>query len=174
MIIETRRMRAGESSKKRARLSQGIGFARACPVVAALAIIFSGCSNLTGWRIPGTELGAGATTTIYLVLENVEAIPEQARPLGEIYVNNAFFGNTSRPTYYRYVGNELVVGKVQVQKERTHTISVRFPGYETFAVTRYFGTLPEYSVAFSLTEDGKDEQTSSDSPISSGEREANK
>jgi len=115
-----------------------------------IVLLISSCSQLTGWRIPGTEKGAGATTTIYLVLENVESIPEQLRTQGEIYVDEAFFGNTSRPGYYRYVGNELVVGTVQVQKEKIHTFSIKFPGYMPVDITRYFGTLPEYSVTFSL------------------------
>jgi hypothetical protein len=117
-----------------------------------IVLIFSSCSQLTGWRIPGTEKGAGATVTVYLVLENVESIPEQLRTQGEIYVDEAFFGNTSRPAYYRYVGNDLVVGKVQVQKEKIHVFSIRFPCYMPVEITRYFGTLPEYSVTFSLKE----------------------
>jgi hypothetical protein len=108
------------------------------------------CSNLTGLRIPGTEKSAIPATTVYLVLENVETIPEYLRTAGEIYVDDAFFGNTNQPGYYRFVGNELVVGKVQIEKEKIHTIRVAFPGYEPFEHTRYFGTLPEYSISFRL------------------------
>lgn len=118
-----------------------------------LIFLLLGCSNLTGWRIPGTEKGAGATATVYLVLENVETIPEDVRSQGEIYVDSAFFGHTSRPAYYPFVGNELVVGTIQIQKEKTHTVAVKFPDYKPFEVTRYFGKLPEYSVTFSLQRD---------------------
>lgn len=123
--------------------------------VAAMSILWLaacvvGCSSTTGWRIPGTEKGAGATTTVYLVLENVDTMPEQSRSRGEIYVDGAFFGHTSRPFYNRFVGNKLVVGEVQIEREREHTVAVRFPGYEPFEQTRYFGTLPEYSISFRL------------------------
>ncbi|MBI4830394.1 MAG: hypothetical protein HY801_02330 [Candidatus Lindowbacteria bacterium] len=119
-------------------------------VAFLLLLLFAGCSNLTGWRIPGTEKGAGATTKVYLVLENVETMPEEIRPQGEIYVDEAFFGHTSRPSYYKFVGNSFVVGEVQIEKDRVHTIEVVFPGYEPFSQTRHFGTLPEYSIAFRL------------------------
>lgn len=119
-------------------------------VLFALAVVLGGCSNLTGWRIPGTEKGAGATTTVYLVLENVETIPEELRTRGEIFVDDAFFGNTSRPEYYRFVGNELVVGTIKIQKEKIHTVRVDYPNYEPFEHTQFFGTLPEYSVSFRL------------------------
>jgi hypothetical protein len=144
----------------------GIGFFRSNArgrlraITAVLGLLFfmvllsAGCSNLTGWRIPGTEKGAGATTTVYLVLENVETIPEDVRPTGKIFVDGAFFGNTSNPMYYRFVGNELVVGTIQLQKEKIHEIKVALPGYEPFVCARYFGTLPEYSVAFSLKRTG--------------------
>ena len=122
-----------------------------CLVLLALIMLFSAaCSNLTGWRIPGTEKSAVPATTVYLVLENVETIPEHLRTRGEIFVDDAFFGNTNRPDYYRFVGNALVVGKVQIEKEKMHTIKVWFPGYEPFEHTRYFGTLPEYSISFRL------------------------
>ncbi|UCD56833.1 MAG: hypothetical protein JSV16_13565 [Candidatus Hydrogenedentota bacterium] len=119
-------------------------------LVALLFMLFAsmGCSNLTGWQIPGTEKSAVPTTKVYLVLENVETVPEELRPQGEIYVDDAFFGNTSRPAYYRFVGNALVVGSVQIEKEKVHTVEVVFPGYEPFKHTRYFGTLPEYSISF--------------------------
>jgi hypothetical protein len=105
---------------------------------------------MTGLRIPGTEKSAVPTTTVYLVLENVETVPERLRTMGEIFVDEAYFGNTSRPGYYRFVGNALVIGKVQIEKEKVHTILVEYPGYETFELTRYFGTLPEYSISFRL------------------------
>lgn len=120
-------------------------------IVASLVLsLLVGCSNLTGWRIPGTEKGVGATTKVYLVLENVETMPEETRTQGEIYVDDAFFGYTSRPSYYRFVGNALVVGEVQIEKDRIHTLRVVFPGYEPFVLTRHFGTLAEYSVPFRL------------------------
>ncbi|MBI5114929.1 hypothetical protein HZA56_00485 [Candidatus Poribacteria bacterium] len=119
-------------------------------VIILVFLLFTGCSNLTGWRIPGTEKGVGATTKVYLVLENVETMPEDIRTHGEIYVDDAFFGNTKRPTYYKFVGNALVVGEVQIEKDRIHTIKVVFPGYESFSQTRHFGTLAEYSVPFRL------------------------
>jgi hypothetical protein len=144
-------MPAGGRSVEKNRLTSKILVALfLVPVLGFTVLLLSSCSQLTGWRIPGTEKGAGATTTVYLVLENVEAVPEQVRTLGEIYVDDAFFGHTSRPAYYRYVGNKLVVGKVQVQKERIHTLSIRFPDYIPVDITRYFGMLPEYSVTFSL------------------------
>ncbi|RJP19810.1 MAG: hypothetical protein C4520_12030 [Candidatus Abyssobacteria bacterium SURF_5] len=133
-----------------------------------LLSVATACSNLTGWRIPGTEKGAAATTAVYLVLENVETLPEETRTLGEIYVDDAFFGYTSRPKYSRYVGNEMVVGSVQIQREKVHTISVRFPSYLPFETTRYFGTLPEYSVTFSLRKDmaaEPEEPQESDAPV---------
>jgi hypothetical protein len=77
-------------------------------------------------------------------------MPEEIRTHGEIYVDDAFFGHTSRPTYYRFVGNALVVGEVQIEKDRIHAIKVVFPGYESFSQTRHFGTLAEYSVPFRL------------------------
>lgn len=119
-------------------------------VVCLSIFSLAGCSNLTGWRIPGTEKSELPTTKVYLVLENVETLPEELRTQGEIYVDDAFFGHTSRPTYYRFVGNALVVGTMQIEKEKTHTVRVTFPGYETFEHTRYFGTLSEYSLSFRL------------------------
>ena len=83
-------------------------------------------------------------------MENVETVPESLRTRGEIYVDDAFFGHTKRPTYYKFVGNALVVGSVQIEKEKTHEIRVEFPGYEPFEHTRYFGTLQEYSISFRL------------------------
>lgn len=118
--------------------------------LALMIMVLAGCSTTTGWQIPGTEKSAVPTTKAYLVLENVETLPEQARSLGKIYVDDAFFGNTSRPTYSKFVGNSLVVGKVQIEKEKIHTVKVEFPGYETFEHTRYFGALPEYSISFRL------------------------
>lgn len=115
-------------------------------VLCALA----GCSTLTGWDIPGTEKSALPTTKVYLVLENVETVPENLRTQGEIYVDDAFFGRTSRPSFYKFVGNDLVVGSVQIEKEKAHTIRVELPGYEPFEHTRHFGALPEYSIAFRL------------------------
>jgi hypothetical protein len=112
--------------------------------------LLAGCSNLTGWRIPGTEKGAGATTTVYLVLENVGTMPEEVQSQGEVYVDSAFFGYTRHPFYSQFVGNDLVVGEVQVAKEKEHTILVEFPGYEPFEHKRYFGTLPEYAISFRL------------------------
>jgi hypothetical protein len=110
----------------------------------------AGCSNLTGWNIPGTEKSAMPTTKVYLVLENVEAVPEEVRPAGEIYVDDAFFGYTSRPVFSKFVGNALVVGKIQIEKEKVHTVKVLYPDYEPFEHTRYFGTLQEYSISFRL------------------------
>ena len=124
-----------------------------CSAVAALlimALALSGCSGLTGWRIPGTEKSAVPTTKTYLVLENVETIPENLRARGEIYVDDAFFGRTSRPEYSRFVGNDLVVGSMRIEKEKTHTIRVEYPGYESFEHTRFFGALAEYSISFRL------------------------
>lgn len=124
---------------------------RAVPIVFLfMALFLTACSNLTGLRIPGTEKSAAPTTAVYLVLENVETIPEHLRTEGEIYVDDAFFGCTSRPGYYRFVGNALVVGKIQIEKEKIHTIKVVFPGYEPFEHRRYFGTLPEYPLSFRL------------------------
>ena len=110
----------------------------------------AGCSNLTGWNIPGTEKSAMPTTTVYLVLENVETVPEEARSAGEIYVDDAFFGHTSRPVFSKFVGNALVVGKIHIEKEKMHTVRVLYPDYEPFEHTRYFGTLQEYSISFRL------------------------
>ncbi len=125
------------------------------PVAFFLALFFvTGCANLTGWHIPGTEKSAEPTTKVYLVLENVETIPEELRTQGKIYVDDAYFGQTSRPEYFRFVGNALVVGTVQIEKEKLHTIKVVFPDYEQFEHTRYFGTLPEYSVSFRLKRPG--------------------
>ncbi len=115
-----------------------------------LALFLTACSNMTGLRIPGTEKSAVPTTIVYLVLENVETIPEHLRTEGEIFVDDAFFGCTTRPVYNRFVGNALVVGKVQIEKEKIHTVQVVFPGYEPFEHRRYFGTLPEYSIPFRL------------------------
>ena len=134
-------------------------------------LMFSGCSNLTGWRIPGIEKSAGPTTTIYLICENAETIPEGIRSYGEIHVDGAFFGLTSNPKYYKYVGNTLVVGKVRTEKEREHTIRVAMPGYEPFEHTRYYGTLPEYSISFRLKRLGIDDRgeaaSQADSPVQS-------
>ncbi|GAB4350641.1 MAG: hypothetical protein Kow0099_34330 [Candidatus Abyssubacteria bacterium] len=120
------------------------------PQLVLLVLIgtLAGCSNLTGWRIPGTEKGAGATTTVYLVLENVGTVPEEVQSQGEVFVDGAFFGYTRHPFYSQFVGNDLVVGEVQIAKEKEHTILVEFPGYEPFEHKRYFGTLPEYAVSF--------------------------
>lgn len=127
---------------------KGSGFV---PLVFFLAVLsMTGCANLTGWHIPGTEKSAEPTTKVYLVLENVETIPEGLRTQGEIFVDDAYFGQTSRPAYSRFVGNALVVGTVQIEKEKLHTIRVVFPCYEQFEHTRYFGTLTEYSVSFRL------------------------
>ena len=141
-------------------LNLNVGRRSSAGILAASLVFLTmffgaGCSSTTGWKIPGTEKGAGATTTVYLVLENVETIPEDVRPQGEIVIDGAFFGNTSRPMYYKFVGNALVVGTIHVQKEKIHTIRVKFPGYEPFECARYFGMLPEYSVAFSLKRVGE-------------------
>ena len=115
-----------------------------------MTLALSGCSGLTGWRIPGTEKSALPTTKTYLVLENIETIPDNLRTKGEIYVDDAFFGRTSRPDYYKFVGNDLVVGMMRIEKEKTHTIRVEYPGYEPFEHTRFFGALSEYSISFRL------------------------
>ncbi len=115
----------------------------------ALALLaLAGCSNLTGWTIPGTEKSALPTTKVYLVMENVETVPENLRVQGEIYVDDAYFGRTRRPTYYKFVGNSLVVGSVQIEKEKQHTIRVELPGYEPFEHRKHFGALAEYSISF--------------------------
>ncbi len=135
------------------------------PAVVCLSILLlAGCSNLTGWRIPGTEKSELPTTKVYLVLENVETFPEELRTQGEIYIDDAFFGHTSRPTYYRFVGNALVVGTVQIEKEKTHTVRVTFPGYEPFEHTRYFGTLSEYSLSFRLKQIAGESATAAAEP----------
>ena len=123
-------------------------------VVAATILILvpavSGCSDLTGWRVPGTEVSALPTTKTYLVVENIETVPKNLRTEGEIYVDDAFFGRTSRPKYSKFVGNDLVVGMMRIEKERMHTLRVEYPGYEPFEHTRYFGALSEYSISFRL------------------------
>jgi hypothetical protein len=143
------------------KTAEGTGLRRfeLVPGLFLLALLmFSGCSNLTGWRIPGIEKSAGPTTTIYLICENAETIPEGIRSYGEIHVDGAFFGLTSNPKYYKYVGNALVVGKVRTEKEREHTVRVAMPGYEPFENTRYYGTLPEYSISFRLKRLGIDDR----------------
>jgi len=115
-----------------------------------VALTMSGCGELTGWRIPGTEMSGVPTTKTYLVLENVDTIPENLRTEGEIYVDDAYFGRTGKPRYYDFVGNDLVIGVVRIGKEKTHTLRVEFPGYEPFEHTRHFGTLAEYSISFRL------------------------
>ena len=122
----------------------------AAVVLLVVVLAVSGCSGLTGWRVPGTEVSALPTTKTYLVLENVETMPENVRVQGEIYVDDAFFGRTSRPVYNKFVGNELVVGSMRIEKEKMHTIRVEYPGYEPFEHTRYFGALSEYSISFRL------------------------
>ncbi len=124
------------------------GFTAAAVLIVMLAV--SGCADLTGWRIPGTEVSAIPTTKTYLVLENIETVPENLRDEGEIYVDDAYFGRTSRPTFNKFVGNELVVGTMQIEKEKMHTLRVEYPGYEPFEHTRYFGALSEYSISFRL------------------------
>jgi hypothetical protein len=122
--------------------------AAATALFVALAV--SGCADLTGWRIPGTQVDGIPTTKTYLVLENIETIPVNLRTEGEIYVDDAFFGRTSRPIFNTFVGNSLVVGSMQIEKEKMHTLRVEYPGYEPFEHTRYFGALSEYSIAFRL------------------------
>ena len=122
----------------------------AAAVLLVVVLAVSGCSGLTGWRVPGTEVSALPTTKTYLVLENVETMPENLRVQGEIYVDDAFFGRTSRPVFNKFVGNELVVGSMRIEKEKMHTIRVEYPGYEPFEHTRYFGALSEYSISFRL------------------------
>lgn len=123
-------------------------------VVATIILIFapavSGCSGLTGWRVPGTEVSALPTTKTYLVVENIATVPKNLRTEGEIYVDDAYFGRTSSPTYNKFVGNELVVGMMRIEKEKMHTLRVEYPGYEPFEHTRYFGAFSEYSISFRL------------------------
>jgi len=132
----------------------GIRFGRNVGLLAAILLLplcsLMACANLTGWEIPGTEKSAIPTTTVYLVLENVETVPEEIMPQGEIFVDDAFFGHTNRPAFSKFVGNALVVGKIHTEKRKVHTIKVLYPGYEPFEHTRYFGTLPEYSISFRL------------------------
>lgn len=137
---------------------RGVGGVRSILTLLLMTLfVCAGCSNLTGWRIPGIEKSEGPTTTIYLVCENAETLPEGIRSYGEIHVDGAFFGLTSNPRYYKYVGNALVVGKIHTEKEREHTIRVAMPGYEPFEHTRYYGTLPEYSISFRLKRLERDE-----------------
>jgi len=157
-MIHVSQKRAGERSISRYGLFPGLFL---------VVLMFSGCSNLTGWRIPGIEKSAGPTTTIYLICENAETIPEGIRSYGEIQVDGAFFGLTSNPKYYKYVGNALVVGKVRTGKEREHTIRVAMPGYEPFESTRYYGTLPEYSISFRLKRVGIDDRGEAANPAQS-------
>ncbi len=119
-------------------------------IVFLTLVLPAGCSNLTGWTISGTEKSALPTTKVYLVMENIETVPENLRTQGEIYVDAAYFGRTSRPTYYKFVGNGLVVGMVQIEKEKPHTLRVDLPGYEPFEHTRHFGALSEYSISFRM------------------------
>lgn len=122
----------------------------AAAVLSIVVLAISGCSGLTGWRIPGTEVSELPTTKAYLVLENVGTIPDNLQTQGEIYVDDAFFGRTSHPLYNKFVGNDLVIGAVRIEKEKMHTIRVEYPGYEPFEHTRYFGALAEYSISFRL------------------------
>ena len=135
-------------------LAVGVQSGGSIGLIAALIFLASfslaGCSSLTGWNIPGTEKSAIPTTKVYLVLENVETVAEEVRSQGEIYVDDAFFGHTSRPFFSKFVGNDLVVGTVQTEKQKVHNIEVVYPGYEAFEHERYFGALPEYSISFRL------------------------
>lgn len=149
-MSERRSSFPARSAMHRARPAWVLGVVALLAGAVGMLSTLTGCSNLTGWRIPGTEKAAGATTKVYLVLENVDVVPEEFRTQGEIFVDDAFFGNTSRPVYYPFVGNALVVGEVNIEKEKIHTVKVIFPGYEPFEATRYFGTLPEYSISFRL------------------------
>jgi hypothetical protein len=123
---------------------------RIAAAVLFVAVAAPGCADLTGWRIPGTQVDGIPTTKTYLVLENIETIPVNLRTEGEIYVDDAFFGRTSRPVFNTFVGNSLVVGTMQIAKEKMHTLRVEYPGYEPFEHTRYFGALSEYSISFRL------------------------
>jgi hypothetical protein len=113
-------------------------------------LVLAGCSGLTGLSVPGTEKSGIPTTKTYLILENVNTIPDEIRDKGEIYVDDAFFGNTHTPAHYRFVGNDLVVGTMRVEKEKIHIVRIEYPGYESFEITRFFGALPEYSISFRL------------------------
>jgi hypothetical protein len=148
--------RRQSENEKRASLSERPVNARSkkrrgiAAILLFVGLAVAGCSGLTGWRIPGTEVSALPTIKAYLVLENVDTLPENLQSEGEIYVDDAFFGHTSRPAFNKFVGNELVVGSMQIEKEKMHTIRVEYPGYEPFEHTRYFGALSEYSISFRL------------------------
>ena len=122
---------------------------RALAACAMLAV--AGCVTPSGQRIPGVARNAEATTAIYLACENIRVLPEDVRESGLIYVDDAFYGYTTRPVLRRALGNSLIVGDVRVEKNRTHVLKVVFRGYEPVVTKKFFGNLQEYVVPFRLT-----------------------
>ena len=123
---------------------------RWCAVLALLSCGVAGCITPSGQRIPGAGRNAQATTQVFMACENIDVIPVDARESGLIFVDDAFFGYTSRPVYRRALGNALIVGQVRVEKNHEHQVKVVFKGYEPVVVDRYFGNLREYVVPFRL------------------------
>ena len=115
-----------------------------------LASCLAGCITPSGQRIPGAARNTKATTRILLACENIAVVPEEFRESGWIFVDDAYFGQTSRPVYRKIVGNSLVIGTVQVEKNHAHQVKVLFKGYEPVVIERYFGNLEEYVVSFRL------------------------
>ncbi len=130
-------------------MKRGRGGARGVALVA-LAWICVGCITPSGQRIPGAGRNAQATTQVFIACENIEVVPEELRESGWIFVDDAFFGYTSRPAYRRALGNALIVGAMRVEKNHVHQLKVVFKGYEPVVVERYFGNLQEYVVPFRL------------------------
>lgn len=121
-------------------------YAGACAVILTVA----GCVTPSGQRIPGVGRNAEATTQLYLACENIHVIPAEVRESGLIFVDDAFFGHTSRPAVRKALGNSLIIGRVRVEKNRVHRLKVVFRGYEPLLAEKYFGNLQEYVVPFRL------------------------
>lgn len=122
---------------------------RVLGAAGAIALLLGGgCVTPSGQRIPGAGRDAEATTEIVLACENIAVVPEEFRESGWIFVDDAYYGQTSRPRYRRLLGNALVIGSVHVEKNQTHRVKVIFKGYEPVVIERYFGNLTEYVVPF--------------------------
>lgn len=116
----------------------------------ALLLALVGCVTPSGQRVPGVGRNAEATTEVLLACENVGILPKEVRDSGLIFVDDAYYGTTSRSFVRVALGNSLIIGRVRVEKNRVHEFKVVFRGYEPMMAKKYFGNLQEYVVPFRL------------------------
>ena len=119
-------------------------------LVACVFLLVAGCVTPAGQRIPGVGRNADVTTEVFLACENIKVLPTEVRESGLIFVDDAFYGHTTRPALRRALGNSLIIGRVRVANNQAHRLKIVFKGYEPMQAEKYFGNLREYVVPFRL------------------------